>query len=71
MSDNEWIESHAIPTRNWAEAQLCELKLLNYVTVEELGHVRASKKFAKYIPEQLESTVFNLTKQTVRYATLV
>lgn len=63
MSDNEWIESHAIPTRNWAEAQLCELKLLNYVTVEELGHVRASKKFAKYIPEELESTVFNLTKQ--------
>lgn len=63
MSKNSWLTSHSIPARNWAEAQMNENKLLEYVTPDELAHVRASRKFTKYIPEDLESKIHNLTKQ--------
>lgn len=66
LSDNNWLETHSIPARNWAEALIPEDKLLSYVTPDELSHVRASKKFARYMPENLVSEVFNLTKQNGR-----
>lgn len=50
LSDGGWFISHSIPARNWAEAELNENKLLEFVTVEELAHVRATHKFAKYVP---------------------
>lgn len=63
ISDNGWFETHALSTRNWAEASLREDKLLEFVTPEELSHVRATKKFLKYMPELLTSKVSSLTKQ--------
>lgn len=68
LSDNKWIVSHSIPTRRWAEAELNEDKLLEYVTPDELAHVRATNKFAKYRPEYLESKHNNLTKQNGKVA---
>lgn len=73
LSTNGWFEAHSIPKRNWAEAFLCEDKLLQYVTPDELAHVRAMKKFAKYMPTMKQSTVKGLTRQNgkTRYTGLV
>lgn len=49
LSDSGWITTHAIPERNWGEAHINESKLLEYVTLDELEHVRASNKFSQYI----------------------
>jgi len=57
-----WIESHAIPARNWAEAQLCKDKLLEFVTEEELTTIRANHKFAKYHLTFKESRIANKTR---------
>lgn len=48
LSQGGWIESHSIPARNWAEANLKEDKLLEYVSMQELESIRATNKFAKY-----------------------
>ena len=47
-SDLGWIESHAIPQRNWAEMELNKDKLLEFVSVDELAHIRATQKYQKY-----------------------
>ena len=62
LSKAGWIISHSIPARNWAEAELDERKLLDYVTQEELESVRAHNKFKKYVLKEEESTVNDLTK---------
>lgn len=62
LSDSSWIISHSIPARNWAEAELNEDKLLQFVSVEELANVRAKFKFAKYIPSFMESKHATLTR---------
>lgn len=73
LADNKWFETHSIPARNWAEASMCEDKLLTYVSADKLAKVRAELKYAKYLPEKLESSVFNLTKQNgkTRYTGLI
>lgn len=48
LSTAGWIEAHSIPARNWAEANIREEKLLEYVTYEELINTRAYNKFVKY-----------------------
>ena len=63
LADNGWFETHSIPARNWAEAELLESKLLEYVNPDELAHIRAEHKLKQYMPEELESVVHNLTKQ--------
>lgn len=62
LSDSNWIISHSIPARNWAEAELNEDKLLQFVSVEELADVRAKFKFAKYLPCFMESKHATLTR---------
>lgn len=62
LSDAGWIESHAIPARNWAEAYLCESKLLQYVNSTELEQIRATYKFSKYILRAEESTKCTSTR---------
>ena len=52
LSDANWITSHAIPARNWAEASLNEHKLLDFVSPDQLEQIRANKKFMQYILQQ-------------------
>lgn len=62
LSQAGYIESHAIPARNWAEANLIEDKLLQFVSSTELEQIRATYKFHKYHLKQDESTKSNLTR---------
>lgn len=62
LSDAEWIISHSIPARNWAEAELNEDKLLKFVDVTELERVRAHYKHRKYTLKDEESTKSTLTR---------
>jgi len=62
LSKANWIISHAIPERNWAEIKLNKDKLLEYVTIDELLQIRAYNKFKEYMPTNSESNVSNLTK---------
>lgn len=48
LADANWIVTHAITARNWAEAHLNESKLLQYVSADELQHIRAFHKFQQY-----------------------
>ena len=48
LADANWIVTHSIPARNWAEASLNESKLLEYVSPDELQSIRAFHKFNKY-----------------------
>lgn len=62
LSNAKWITSHSIPARNWAEAELNEDKLLEYVTPDELESVRAHKKYFQYVLKHEESTKSNITR---------
>jgi len=62
LSKAGWLNSDSIPARNWAEIQLNEDKLLQYVSLEELEQVRAHFKFKKYILTNEESTLTNATR---------
>lgn len=48
LSDNGWITVSTRPNNNWSEAYLLESKLIEYVTKDQLDHVRMYKKFNKY-----------------------
>lgn len=63
LSDAGWLDSSAVPLRNWGEASINETKLLNYVSMKELEYVRAHKKFMKYrLKLEDEATRNNLTR---------
>lgn len=62
LSDANWIESHSIPARNWAEANISEAKLYDYVSTTELEQIRAVNKFAKYISKQEVSDKTSATR---------
>lgn len=62
LSDAGWIESHSIPARNWAEANIREEKLLDYVSATDLERIRATFKFSKYISVETESTKTTATR---------
>lgn len=62
LSKLGWIISHSIPERNWAEAFLNEDLLLTYVSPDELAHVRATKKFNRYLPIFASSSRIDLVK---------
>jgi hypothetical protein len=57
-----WIETKSIPARNWAEANLLESKLLEYLTLDELESVRARHKYSKYVLNDDVSTATDRTK---------
>jgi hypothetical protein len=57
-----WIIAHSIPARNWAESQINEDKLLQYVSIDELEQVRAHNKFIKYRLTQNQATTNNSTR---------
>ena len=56
LSKSNWIISHSIPSRNWAEMHLNKDKLLEYVTENELAQIRAKHKFDTYKLTLTEST---------------
>lgn len=62
LSKAGWIISHSIPNRNWAEAELNEDKLLNYVTSDELESIRAHKKYTQYVQTLKVSNKSTLTR---------
>ena len=62
LSEAGWIESHAIPQRNWAEASLNQNKLLEYCTQDELESIRAHNKFRQYRLTAEESTLTKATR---------
>ena len=62
LSDAGYIESHAIPARNWAEANLVEDKLLQFVTSTELEQIRATYKFHKYTLKEDISNKSTMTR---------
>lgn len=62
LSDAGWLVSHSIPARNWAELQLNEDKLLQYVSIDELEQVRAHNKFKKYMLKHEDSTLTVATR---------
>lgn len=68
LSEAGWVVSHAIPARNWAEANLNELKLLEYCTQKELNQVRAHNKFACYRLNSSPSTKASSTRINGRTA---
>lgn len=67
LSKAGWIVSHSIPARNWAELELNENKLLNYVSSSELDSIRANHKLAQYLPDYYESVTSSLTKLNGKY----
>ena len=62
LSNAQWLTSHSIPARNWAEAQLNENKLLEYCTQEELESIRAYYKYADYVLTNDSSTLTRATR---------
>lgn len=62
LSEAGWLTSHSIPARNWAEIQLNEDKLLQYVSMDELEQVRAHNKFKKYMLKHDDSTLTQATR---------
>lgn len=62
LSKAGWIESHSIPARNWAEANLREEKLLQYVTPEDLESLRAHNKMKKYVLKANKPKRPNMTR---------
>jgi hypothetical protein len=50
LTNKGWIVTQALPARNWSDAILCGSKLLEFVSVQELVTIRATKKFNKYLP---------------------
>ena len=62
LSQAGWIICHSIPARNWAEAQLNETKLLEYVSIDLLQRVRAHHKFTHYKLDAPVSTKTNATR---------
>lgn len=62
LAKGNWIVTHSIPARNWAEASLNEDKLLEIVSADELIQIRANNKFKHYILEEADSTATNKTK---------
>jgi len=48
LSDADWITVSTRPNNNWSEAYLNESKLLEYVSKNQLDHVRMYNKFNKY-----------------------
>jgi len=49
LSENGYITVSTRPSHNWSEASLCEDKLLEYVTKEELSSIRKQFKFQRYM----------------------
>ena len=62
LSKAGWITCHSIPARNWAEAQLNEDKLLEFVSIDLLQQVRAFHKFTHYKLDRISSTKTNATR---------
>ena len=62
LSDGGWIVSHSIPSRNWAEANINEDKLLQYCTIDELNQLRAQYKFDDYVLKVKDSTKSTATR---------
>lgn len=62
LAKGNWTISHAVESRNWAEARLNEDKLLEFCTQTELEQVRAHNKFKQYRMTNEPSTVVNKTK---------
>ena len=62
LSKADWLISHAIPARNWAEMHINENKLLEYVSQSELEQIRAYNKHRQYLPTNELSTISNLTR---------
>ncbi len=48
LSDAKWIIVSTRPNNNWSEAYLNESKLFDYVSKQQLDHVRMYNKFNKY-----------------------
>lgn len=67
LSNANWIVTHSITARNWAEASINEDKLLTFVSQDELEQVRAHNKFKKYILTNTESTVSTVTRINGKY----
>ena len=62
LSKADWLISHAIPARNWAEMHINENKLLEYVSQSELEQIRAYNKHRQYLPTNELSTIDDLTR---------
>jgi len=48
LSKSGWFPVSTRPNNNWSEAYMNELKLLEYVTADELLQVRKYKKYQQY-----------------------
>jgi len=62
LSKSGWIVTTVLPNRNWAEVQLNETKLLQFVTPEQLASVRKSSKYDSYKMGQAEVAELAPTK---------
>lgn len=62
LSDNNWLIVSTTPDRHWSEISINENKLLQYLSPDELVHVRSTKKFLQYIPACKFKTSTNLTR---------
>jgi len=63
LSHHGWVVSTSLTGRRWADVELCEDKLLEYVTTNELEDVKAEYKYQKYAMECEESTLTNKVRQ--------
>jgi hypothetical protein len=61
--DAGWIKSIVVPTRHWAELELVESKLHEYIEPAMILHMRGHKKFVKYVMTETkaESNIFGDT----------
>lgn len=58
-----WIISQSLTGRKWASVELCEDKLLEWVTPDELQAIKTKYKYTKYALTCKKSVAKKLTKQ--------
>ena len=63
LSHHDWIISNSLPGRKWASVMLNEDKLLQFVTPDELGVIKAEHKYDRYLLEFSESKASTLVRQ--------
>ena len=63
LSHHGWLKSVSLPGRKWASVELCEDRLLEFVTKDELEVVKAQYKYSKYLLDAERATKCKSVRQ--------
>ena len=63
LDSHGWVISQSMSGRKWASVELCDSKLLEWVTPDEIQAIKAKYKYKKYTLGCKQSKTTNLVKQ--------